>query len=165
MEERLNLYILKHMLKGSIIINPRLQRAKLKEVTPGLDNLSRRALSDRLLPTTDAGIQATFSCIFQSISWLYPFYEQQIVIHDKRSLCFLSLTDLSTHKQRKTQASWFSATNSYGEKSLPALQLYFTCHQNNVFVNNLFSCYRGVWGRYSCYIDFECGRGTSRLRT
>ncbi len=34
-------------------------------------------------------------------------------------------TDLSIHKQRKTQAFWASATDSYGEKSLPALQLHF----------------------------------------
>ncbi len=83
-----------------------------------------QALSDRLLPTADAGLQATFSCVFQLISWLFPPYEQHIFVHDKSSLCFLSLTDLNIHKQRKTQASWVSATDSYGEKSLPALQLH-----------------------------------------
>ncbi len=75
-----------------------------------------QALSDRLLLTADAGLQATFSCVFQSISWLFPPYEQHIFVHDKISLCFLRLTDLSIHKQRKTQASWVSATDSYGEK-------------------------------------------------
>ncbi len=52
-------------------------------------------------------------------------YEQQIFVNDKSCLCFLSLTDLSIHKQRKTRASCISATDSYGEKSLPALQLHF----------------------------------------
>ncbi len=78
----------------------------------------------QLLPTADAVLQATFSCVFQSISWLFPPYEQHMFIHDKRSLCFLSLTNLSIHKQLKTQASWVSATDSYGEKSFPALQLH-----------------------------------------
>ncbi len=41
-------------------------------------------------------------------------YEQHIFIHDESSLCFLDLVDLSIHKQRKTQASWVSATDSYG---------------------------------------------------
>ncbi len=84
-----------------------------------------QALSDQLLPTADACLQATFSCVFQSISRLFPPYEQHIFVHDKISLCFLSLTDLRIQKQRKTQASWVSATDSYGEKSLPALQLHF----------------------------------------
>ncbi len=52
-----------------------------------------QASSDRLLPTTDAGLQATFSSVFQSISWLSPPYEQHIFVHDKISLCFLGLTD------------------------------------------------------------------------
>ncbi len=103
-----------------------------------------QALSDRLLPTADAGLQATFSCVFQSISWLVPPYEQHTLVHDKISLCFLRLTDLSIHKHRKTQASWVSATDSYGEKSLPALQLHFARHQNHVFANNLL-CWR-LWG-------------------
>ncbi len=101
-----------------------------------------QALSDRLLPTADAGLQATFSSIFQSISWLSPPYEQHTLIHDNISLCFLSLTDLSIHKHRKTQASWVSATDSYGEKSLPALQLHFARHQNHVFANNLLWWFR-----------------------
>ncbi len=42
--------------------------------------------------------------------------EQHIFVHDESSLCFLGLVDLSIHKQRKTQASWVSATDSYGEK-------------------------------------------------
>ncbi len=53
--------------------------------------------------------QATFSCIFQSISWLFPLWTTH---------CFLGLADLSIHKQRKTQASWVSATDSYGEKKI-----------------------------------------------
>ncbi len=57
---------------------------------------------------------------FQSISWLFPPYEQHMFVHDKSSLCFLRLTDLSIHKQHKTQASWVSATDSYGGKSLAA---------------------------------------------
>ncbi len=75
-------------------------------------------------------------------------YEQHIFIHDESSLCFLDLVDLSIHKQRKTQASWVSATDSYGEKKpLPALQQHFACHQIHVFANNLYSalsfcCYR-----------------------
>ncbi len=88
-----------------------------------------QASSDRLLPTTDAGLRATFSSVFQSISWLSPPYEQHIFVHDKISLCFLGLTDLSIYKYRKTQASWVSATDSYGEKSLPALQLHFAPQQ------------------------------------
>ncbi len=83
----------------------------------------------RLLMTADAGLQATFPCVFQSISWLFPPYEQHMLIHNKRSLCFLGLTDLSIHKQLKTQASWVPATDSYGEKSLPALQLHFAPQQ------------------------------------
>ncbi len=43
-------------------------------------------------------------------------YEQHIFIHDESSLCFLGLADLIIHKQCKTQASWVSATDSYGEK-------------------------------------------------
>ncbi len=67
-----------------------------------------------------------------SVNFLtFPPYEQHIFIHDKRSLCFLRLTDLNIHKPCKTQASWVSATDSYGEKSLPALQLHFACHQNH----------------------------------
>ncbi len=33
-----------------------------------INHLHTQALSDRLLSTTDAGLQATFSCVFQSIS-------------------------------------------------------------------------------------------------
>ncbi len=44
-------------------------------------------------------------------------YEQHIFVHDESSLCFLGLADLSIHKQRKNQASWVSATDSYGEKN------------------------------------------------
>ncbi len=47
-------------------------------------------------------------------------------------------TDLNIHKQRKTQASWVSATDSYWEKSLPVLLLHFARH---MFANNLFSSY------------------------
>ncbi len=43
-------------------------------------------------------------------------YEQHIFVHDEISLCFLDLVDLSVHKQRKTQVSWVSATDSNGEK-------------------------------------------------
>ncbi len=32
----------------------------------------------------------------------FPPYEQYMFIHDKRSLCFLRLTNLNIHKQRKT---------------------------------------------------------------
>ncbi len=42
-------------------------------------------------------------------------------IHDTKSLCFFRSTDLSIHKQLKTQTSRVSATDSYGEKALPAL--------------------------------------------
>ncbi len=81
--------------------------------------------------------QATFSCVFQSISWLFPPYEHHIFVHDKISLCLLRLTDLSIHKQRKTQASWVSAADSYGEKSLPTLQLHFApqqwCHVQTTY--------------------------------
>ncbi len=70
------------------------------------------SVSAPLLPTADEGLQATFSCVFQWICWLSPPYEQHMFIHDKRSLCFLRLIDLSIHKQRKTQASWVSATDS-----------------------------------------------------
>ncbi len=62
-------------------------------------------------------------------------YEQHIFIHDESSLCFLDLVDLSIHKQRKTQASWVSATDSYGEKKhfLPSSSILrvirFTCLQ------------------------------------
>ncbi len=44
-------------------------------------------------------------------------YEQHIFVHDEISLCFLDLVDLSIHKQRKTQASWVSATDSNGENN------------------------------------------------
>ncbi len=81
--------------------------------------------STRLFLTAGAGLQATFSCVFQSISWQHMF------IHDKGSLYFLRLTNLSIHKQLKTQASWVSATDSYGEKSLPPLQWHFA-HSNDV---------------------------------
>ncbi len=75
------------------------------------------------------------------ISQLLDFspYEQHIFVHNESFLCFLGLADLSIHKQHKTQASWVSATDSYGEKkSLPALQLHFARHQNHVFANNLY---------------------------
>ncbi len=91
-----------------------------------------------LLPTADAGLQATVSWVFQYISWLFLLYEQHIFIHDKSSLCFLGLTDLSIHKQHKTQASSVSATDSYGEKSLPAFQLCFVpqqwCHVQTTYM-------------------------------
>ncbi len=96
-----------------------------------------RALSDRLLPTAEAGLQATFSCIFQSISWLLPPYEQHIFVHDKSSLCFLGLTDLSIHKQRKTQASWVSATDSYGEKITSCTPAEFHATAMTSCANNL----------------------------
>ncbi len=32
----------------------------------------------------------------------FPPYEQYMFIHNKRSLCFLRLTNLNIHKQRKT---------------------------------------------------------------
>ncbi len=60
-----------------------------------------------------------------------------MLIHDKSSLCFLGLTDLSIHKPLKPQASRVSAIDIYGEKSLPALQLRFTGHQNHVFATNI----------------------------
>ncbi len=57
-----------------------------------------------IILTAGAGLQATFSCVFQSISWP-PTYEQHLFIHDKGSLYFLRLTDLSIHKQLQKQAS------------------------------------------------------------
>ncbi len=81
----------------------------------------------RLLPTADAGLQATFPAFFSQFLDFSPFMNNTF-IHN-RSLCFLHLTDLSVHKQLYTQASWVSATDSYGEKSLPALQLHFTPQQ------------------------------------
>ncbi len=63
--------------------------------------LHTQALPVGLLLTTgadaDAGLQATFSCVFLDFS---P-YEQYIFVHDKSSLCFHGFTDLSLHKQRK----------------------------------------------------------------
>ncbi len=98
-----------------------------------------QALSDRL-PTAEAGLQANFSCVFQSISWLVPPYEQHTLVHDKISLCFLRLTDLSIHKHRKTQASWVYATDSYGEKSLPALQLHLAPQQWRHVQTTYYTC-------------------------
>ncbi len=118
-----------------------------------------QALSDRLLPTTDAGLQDTFSCVFQSISWLFPPYEQHMFVHDKRSLCFLRLTDLSIHKQRKTPISWVSAADSYGENhflpsSCISRVIRITCLQTNYCPNERGHCHQrtllchegGVWG-------------------
>ncbi len=65
-----------------------------------------------------------FTALFSQFLDFSP-YEQHIFIHDKSALCFLGLVDWSIHKQCKTQASWGSAPDSYGEKSLPALQPHF----------------------------------------
>ncbi len=86
----------------------------------------------QLLLTADTGLQATFPAFFSQFLDLpppLPPYEQHIFVHDKSSLWFLSLTNLSIHKQRKTKAFWVSATDSCGEKSLPALQLHFAPQQ------------------------------------
>ncbi len=83
-------------------------------------HLHTRALSNRLLPTTDAVLQDTFFVRF-SVNFLTfpPLWTPR----------FLGLTDLRIHKQHKTKASWVSATDSYGEKWLPALQLHFAPQQ------------------------------------
>ncbi len=59
---------------------------------------------------------------------------------DKMSLCFLHLIDVSIHKQRKTQASWVSATDSYGEKTLPDLT---SRHSNDVMCKQPIYSYPG----------------------
>ncbi len=75
-----------------------------------------------------------------SVHFLTPLMNNIFFIRDKRSLCFLHLTDLSIHKQRKTQVSWVSVTDSYGEKYLPALQLHFAHHQNRVCKQRIVCC-------------------------
>ncbi len=119
-----------------------------------LNHLHTQALSDRLLPTADAGLQANFSCVFQSISWIFPPYEQHISAHDKRSLCFLHLTDLSIHKQCKTQASWVSATDSYGENhfllsSCISRVIRITCLQTT-YSSPLSTLYEPCFYKRSC---------------
>lgn len=43
------------------------------------------------------GVTDHFTCIFQSISRIFPPYEQQIFVHNKSSLQFLGKSDLSIH--------------------------------------------------------------------
>ncbi len=104
-----------------------------------INYLHTRALSDRLLST--AGLQATFSCVFSQFLGFSP-YEQYILIHDESSLCFHGLTDLSIQKQRKTQASWVSATDSYGEKITSCPQAAFRATAMTSCANNLLALNR-----------------------
>ncbi len=97
----------------SVIINKALWTANNILFTSCL----RMAFSIEWLLTSDAGLQANYSSVFQSISRLFLLMFKD----DKMSFCFLHLIDVSIHKQRKTQASWVSATDSYGEKTLPDL--------------------------------------------
>ncbi len=85
-----------------------------------LNHFHTWALSDRLLPDLQTQV---YKPLFQSNSWLLPLMNNTLSYTIKCPCfpCFLHLTDLNIHKQLKTQASWVSATDSYGEKSLPAL--------------------------------------------
>ncbi len=69
-------------------------------------------------------------------------YEQYILVHDESSLCFHGLTDLSIQKQRKTQASWVSATDSYGEKITSCPQAAFRATAMTSCANNLLALNR-----------------------
>ncbi len=88
----------------------------------------------RLLLTTDTGSQATFSCIFQSISCLFPLMNNTFPYMIKAPFSqFDYLENPLTIQSRHFEFLLVIQI----EKSLPALQLHFAHHQNHMIANTL----------------------------